>query len=509
MADYDIAFNDEKKEFPELDFTYRIGIDSSNQIIEEINEKILQAEQRLQFNQSQEDTGQISNAKYLGVRDWNLRLINTYTNQLQTVAQYTPTPIISEETFSVTVYELDELKPSGFDTQYYSKVTEDVIQVLNAQRKLFYKGNHQIPSLEFIKNHYGYTEPPIILSTQVQNIINQIESGQIIIPTWFNNNISWVKEGKITNDEFINSYNKIEPEESEPEELIWIYHIYQDGTYRRLHVTQNFIDVQTERGWIFSLTEPEELGPEELKNEDISIIFTTGSGGDLKTHFDFSSLIVTREIADKLRTWIFENYGMTILSSKNNYTNNLITHNLDEIKNLIKQKIKDDEPEPQDNSSFTFPMVSQLGVEFELKDNRVKGRVVLNKITANWNPYYNDMNLISYFELRNKNGVAISSLAQVKQNIVKFPPSQPPLLPSQELTFDESAVDYKELQVKIYLWTENNVRVAEPLIFAVKEDDVPIDVVNPIKRDDFMSKAVGVFGGLLGISLLISGNQKV
>ena len=169
--------------------------------------------------------------------------------------------------------------------------------------------------------------------------------------------------------------------------------------------------------------------------------------------------------------------------------------------------------EQQDNSSFTFPMVSQLGIEFELKNNRVKGRVALNKISSNWNPYYNDMNLISYFELRNKNGIPISSLGQTKQNIVKFPPSQPPLLPSQELTFDESAVDYKELQVRIYLWTENNIAVAEPLIFTVKEDSVPIDVVNPsdskVKRDDFMSKAVGIFGGLLGISLLISGNQKV
>ena len=176
--------------------------------------------------------------------------------------------------------------------------------------------------------------------------------------------------------------------------------------------------------------------------------------------------------------------------------------------------------EQQDDSSFTFPMVSQLGIEFELKNNRVTGRVALNKITANWNPYYNDINLFSTFELRNKNGIAISSLGQVKQNIVKFPPSQPPLLPSQELTFDESAVDYKELQVRIYLWTQdpsimtsNMTQVAEPLIFTVKEDSVPIDVVNPsdnkVKRDDFMSKAVGIFGGLLGISLLISGNRKV
>ena len=169
--------------------------------------------------------------------------------------------------------------------------------------------------------------------------------------------------------------------------------------------------------------------------------------------------------------------------------------------------------EQEQNSQINYPMVSQLGVEFELKNNRVTGRVVLNKITAKWNPYYNDRNLISYFELRTPNGIAISSLGQIKQNIVKFPPSQPPLLPSQELTFDESAVDYKALQVKIYLWTEDNIAVAEPLVFTVKEDSVPIDVVNPndnrIQRDDWLAKGVGIFGGLLGISLLLTGNKKL
>ena len=167
--------------------------------------------------------------------------------------------------------------------------------------------------------------------------------------------------------------------------------------------------------------------------------------------------------------------------------------------------------EQEQSSQINYPMVSQLGVEFELKNNRVTGRVVLNKITSNWNPYYNDRNLISYFELKTPNGIAIGSLGQVKQNIVKFPPSQPPLLPTQELTFDESAENYKALQVKIYLWTEDNNAVAEPLVFTVKEDSVPIDVVNPsdttagIKNDNFLAKGVGIFGGLLGISLLLTG----
>ena len=69
------------------------------------------------------------------------------------------------------------------------------------------------------------------------------------------------------------------------------------------------------------------------------------------------------------------------------------------------------------------------------------------------------------------------------------------------------------MQVKIYLWTEDNIAVAEPLVFTVKEDSVPIDVVNPsdnrIQRDDWLAKGVGIFGGLLGISLLLTGNKKL
>ena len=50
-------------------------------------------------------------------------------------------------------------------------------------------------------------------------------------------------------------------------------------------------------------------------------------------------------------------------------------------------------------------------------------------------------------------------------------------------------------------------QVAEPLIFTVKEDSFPIDVVNPeiTQNDNFLTKGVGIFGGILGISLLLTG----
>ena len=69
-------------------------------------------------------------------------------------------PTTQESTFQIMVYELDDSKPSGFKTEYFPQATIAFQQSLISQGKLFYEGNqHQVPSLEFIQNHYGYTEP--------------------------------------------------------------------------------------------------------------------------------------------------------------------------------------------------------------------------------------------------------------------------------------------------------------------------------------------------------------
>ena len=53
----------------------------------------------------------------------------------------------------------------------------------------------------------------ITLSQNTQNIINNIESGSITVPSWFMNNITWVKSGQITETEFANAYNFLSPQE--------------------------------------------------------------------------------------------------------------------------------------------------------------------------------------------------------------------------------------------------------------------------------------------------------
>ena len=61
------------------------------------------------------------------------------------------------QTFNVTVYELDN--NAQISSQNYPNATVEFQQNLISQNKLIYIGSHNSPSLEFVRNHYGYVEP--------------------------------------------------------------------------------------------------------------------------------------------------------------------------------------------------------------------------------------------------------------------------------------------------------------------------------------------------------------
>jgi len=57
----------------------------------------------------------------------------------------------------------------------------------------------------------GQFVPPhqIQLSSEINQILQKIESGQVLIPDWFKNNVNWVKDGSITQDAFLQGYNNL------------------------------------------------------------------------------------------------------------------------------------------------------------------------------------------------------------------------------------------------------------------------------------------------------------
>jgi len=52
-----------------------------------------------------------------------------------------------------------------------------------------------------------FADEQIILADDIIQILNDIENGVILVPTWFRNNIEWVKNGHITQQEFRTAYN--------------------------------------------------------------------------------------------------------------------------------------------------------------------------------------------------------------------------------------------------------------------------------------------------------------
>jgi hypothetical protein len=55
-----------------------------------------------------------------------------------------------------------------------------------------------------------YADTPIItISSDVQAILTKLENNDYTYPSWFNNNIKWVKEGSVTSSEFLNAFNNL------------------------------------------------------------------------------------------------------------------------------------------------------------------------------------------------------------------------------------------------------------------------------------------------------------
>ena len=51
------------------------------------------------------------------------------------------------------------------------------------------------------------TTPTITISVEVQAILTKFDNNDYTFPSWFNNNITWVKDGRLTSNEFLDVFN--------------------------------------------------------------------------------------------------------------------------------------------------------------------------------------------------------------------------------------------------------------------------------------------------------------
>ena len=125
---------------------------------------------------------------------------------------------------------------------------------------------------------YGET---ISLSSQTIKILNDIQNGLISVPDWFNNNIGWVQDGHMTEQEFITSYDYLitsgiahttitapEPVAPAPEpvSLYWVQKPSQQpyGRPEAYHLTESTKQKWLSQGYIIATMEPKYQGEQIL-----------------------------------------------------------------------------------------------------------------------------------------------------------------------------------------------------------------------------------------------------
>ena len=163
--------------------------------------------------------------------------------------------------------------------------------------------------------------------------------------------------------------------ELEIKETWWV--VRPSGIIEQLTVTQKFKDTMTAQGWIFSKEKPT---IDEPQNKNISVVFYIGKGGDLKTHFGINSIVVTPDEAEQLAGWLYQNYNTKILFVMNRLTDDVRTHTLQQLKDLIIQKLKDDEPVSDDITSDDIKKPKELGFMGAGMAGAIAGLVLLGFI---------------------------------------------------------------------------------------------------------------------------------
>ena len=51
--------------------------------------------------------------------------------------------------------------------------------------------------------------PTITISAEVQAILTKFDNNDYTYPSWYNKNITWVKDGTLTNEQFLNAFNNL------------------------------------------------------------------------------------------------------------------------------------------------------------------------------------------------------------------------------------------------------------------------------------------------------------
>lgn len=314
-------------------------------------------------------------------------------------------------------------------------------------------------------------EAQIEITPEVLNLISQIESGELTVPQNFIDvEVINVKNGNITSERFMRQFNQLLNAGiiSTGTQITSYNYSTPYGTFRA--------DTETEQE-AFQQKEAYVQEQSRLEAERVAqAVAQAKAEAEQKAQEQQTQI-------DDLQTQI-ENISTT-------------TTPVEDIE-VLNEKINP-------NS------VRLCGKNFDIESGKIKGQITLEKNSGLWNPYYNDIPLALVVQYMDINTNVTLDLVP---HVVTFSQGMQPLIQNIERSTAFGISNYARIKIEVFLWKslDNPIPFSETLRFVLDADKEPIDICSSkpsIKRDDFMSKAVGIFGGLLGVSLLISGNRKV
>jgi hypothetical protein len=311
--------------------------------------------------------------------------------------------------------------------------------------------------------------PQIIISTEVQVILNKFNNNDYTFPTWFNSTIGFVKDGAITNQEFLNSFNSllqngtiVDKTIIIPPEPVYNFIIESDGLVRMFRVgavqyteikvkpesVQSFID----RGISRLLTAAERAIPYPRPEPEPTFCVNAYNIRDTGSVYSttYNSITAAKVAELKLTQFVLSCETTTLPTEKE----------IQDFYGFIPIP-------PEVDTSINSTMVSQSVGAFILKDGIIKGEI-LYIANQSFNPFYYGKNLTSLVQIKSKSGVVVT----IKPNVLNFTETER----DERIQIDESAGNFKELLIDFFVWDS----AKSQLIFAetkqiqiVDETDIP------------------------------------
>jgi len=294
----------------------------------------------------------------------------------------------------------------------------------------------------------------LVISSEINKIIQDIDDKKLIAPSYFDNNITWLLGGHITNDAFLTSYNYLLhqgiihapiPEPApiivtpplEQKNIYWI--IKPDDRFgKQIEVTASG-KIQLEgQGWVFSLTEPT---PAPI----------------------------------------------------------IITPPPEPTPEPIPEPIPEPTPEPievlppvfaEPDSSITDNMVTQQLINFNIVNGRAVGSIKFIA-TNNFNPFYYGKNIINIIQFKDPNGANI--LTYVKENRLNFTETER----DEVILYNEDMHGNTRATVESFVWSG----AIAPTPFS-KMYSIEISEAEPPKPLTTGFMGAGVAGAIAGLILI-------